>query len=76
MVNGEAIWACSLPDCYHHMPHHYERLMLGKRSICWQCGEETVIMDDRAMKMDMPICITCASGISDNELLEKIGEQK
>lgn len=52
------LWACALPDCNHHMPKHMESMLPGKYTMCWKCGE-TTIMDERTMKMDKPLCDDC-----------------
>lgn len=56
---GELLFFCALPDCPHHMPKYYENGLIGKKSICWNCDSE-FILDERAMSMDMPVCISCA----------------
>jgi hypothetical protein len=33
------MWACANSNCTHHMPSHYERMLVNKGFICWQCGE-------------------------------------
>jgi len=70
-VNNVKVWACALPTCSHHMPKHYENMVLGKMSICWGCGNE-FILDERAMLQDMPECYNCAKGITqkDNEVIK------
>lgn len=72
------VWACALPDCQHHMPNHYESLLLGKSSICWECGN-TFKLNGENMKQDKPICEGCKIGISDeidlplsNVLIERL----
>lgn len=57
---GTKIWACALPDCNHHMPNHYSKLVEGKASLCWNCGEE-MILDPTNMTQDRPICMNCAN---------------
>jgi hypothetical protein len=57
-VLGEKIWACALPLCSHHMPPHYNNLIPGKASLCWECGE-AMILDSDNMKMDKPTCVDC-----------------
>ena len=44
------VYACALPDCTHFMPH--KALVLGKKSICWQCEEEFIITSDIVGKKD------------------------
>ncbi len=52
------LWACALPDCSHHMPKHMEAMLEGKYTVCWSCGETTVL-DSRTLKTDKPICEDC-----------------
>jgi hypothetical protein len=58
-ISGSKVWACALPDCNHFMPKHMEGLVMGRRSICWKCGEETVIIDNESRKELKPICDEC-----------------
>lgn len=34
------VYACTLPDCTTYYP---SELIVGKRSICWRCGEPFII---------------------------------
>jgi hypothetical protein len=60
-TSAGALWACGLPDCNHFMPSHYARLLPGKMSICWECGEQ-LILTDLNMRRDQPICPDCTLG--------------
>jgi hypothetical protein len=71
-VNFNLVWACALPDCNHHMPKHYENMMPGKATICWDCGEITVL-DPINMKLTKPICPDCRGERSIEEYLEQKG---
>ncbi len=55
-ING--IWYCSLADCSHYMPLNIANGVLGKSSICFQCGTKFTL-DDETMKLDQPICLEC-----------------
>lgn len=55
---GNKVWACALPDCQHHMPPHYSKLVEGKMSYCWGC-DELIILNPVNMKMDKPLCESC-----------------
>lgn len=62
------VWACALPDCNHFMPKQIEAIVMGKASICWQCGDN-MLLDERAMDEDKPRCPKCRLGIEEeNEL--------
>lgn len=43
---GNYLWTCANTDCNHHMPNHYERMLLNKAFICWQCGEHGIIREE------------------------------
>lgn len=59
-LNSVRVWACALPDCSHYMPKHLERMVSGKASICWKCGNE-MILDPINMEKDKPICDDCST---------------
>lgn len=52
------IWACAFEDCNHHMPKYLEKLIRGRKSICWNC-EQPLILEGFALEMDRPICDDC-----------------
>lgn len=58
------VWRCSLPDCYHYMPPHMEEMLIGRKSICWSCGNHFPL-DEIAMKEEMPNCFSCRSGATE-----------
>lgn len=64
-VSGSKVWACALPDCNHYMPKHMENMVVGKKTYCWGCGEETILSPDN-MKMDLPLCYECSHGLPSN----------
>jgi formylmethanofuran dehydrogenase subunit E len=51
------IWKC-VDGCAHFIHEKQEFYVVGRKSICWGCGEEFV-MDEDAMKEEMPRCVTC-----------------
>lgn len=57
------VFACALSDCTHYMPSHMENMINGKKSICWECGDE-LIMDPVSMEMRLPKCANCRLGVS------------
>lgn len=64
------VYACTLADCTHFIPHHQERLVVGKKSICWECGKEMIITPDIFRKKTVkPRCFKCRG--KDNPLLGK-----
>lgn len=72
VINGDKLWACALPDCTHYQPKHIERMVIGKKSICWQC-EEQFTLNAANMLRDLPLCDDC-SGVSNIiQRLEEIG---
>jgi hypothetical protein len=75
---GEYLWTCALPTCSHHMPKHMEHTLHGKATICWGC-DEAMILDERAWKLDKPLCTDCDPTsmpveTMDPELVEKLKE--
>jgi hypothetical protein len=52
------VWACALPDCNHYMPPHMERLVNGKHSICWGCGD-VLTLNPQNMDTGKPLCNDC-----------------
>lgn len=75
-IAGDDVWACALPECSHYMPKHMEAIIPGKSTICWKCGEKTV-MDSRTMAMDKPLCVDCdpkaIGSIDDIDVLKDFG---
>ncbi len=68
-VDTEAgpLWACGLGDCNHFMPSHYAKLLPGKTSICWGCGE-LFTLDPISMERSKPMCGDCQFGELSKEL--------
>ena len=57
------VYACSLPDCTHHMPVHSERLLIGKETLCNQCMEKTIMTADIVGRhIVKPRCYNCRTG--------------
>lgn len=52
------IWYCSLADCTHYMPLNMARGVLGKRSLCFQCGQ-SFTLDETTSIINQPICLEC-----------------
>lgn len=52
---GNTIFFCSLPDCNKKLN---TALALGKRSICWRCGEP-FIMNEYSLRLAKPHCENC-----------------
>lgn len=61
LVSGVKLFACGFPDCSHHMPKHYESLLIGKASYCWKCGNR-MLLDKDNMRYDFPWCLECKFG--------------
>ncbi len=53
--SGNMIFFCALPDCNHKMN---TALALGKRSLCWRCGEP-FIMNEYSIRLAKPHCENC-----------------
>ena len=67
-------WYCALPDCTHFIPRNVpSEAMLGKASICWECGNE-MILDEDLLREDKPRCGNCSPNIAVlNEFLKEKG---
>ena len=78
---GQIVWACASGDCPHHMPPHYEQLLLNKQFVCWNCGStnsnilpehlklkpEYFLSIDDPTFVSHPICRNCALNIKIDE---------
>jgi formylmethanofuran dehydrogenase subunit E len=53
-------WHCSLPDCTHFMPGNVAENIIGKKSICWNCGKE-FILDEISLQNERPVCANCGN---------------
>src|SRR6185295_923 len=53
---ADPTWKCSIPGCTHFLP--YGHPVIGRKSICYNCGEEFII-ESQHMKFDMPECDNC-----------------
>lgn len=53
--SGNQIFFCALPDCSVKIS---TALALGKRSLCWRCGEE-FIMSEYSLRLAKPHCDKC-----------------
>ena len=62
--SGNEIFFCALPDCNQKIN---PALALGKRSICWRCGE-SFIMTEYSLRLAKPHCESCHK--SKNEKVE------
>jgi ribosomal protein S27AE len=65
--SGNTIFFCSLPDCTFKTNI---ALALGKRSLCWRCGE-SFIMSEYALRLAKPHCDQChkpKSGVSEEDV--------
>src|ERR1035437_8869214 len=53
--SGNSIFFCATPDCKQKISIP---LALGKRSICWRCGEPFV-MNEYSLRLAKPHCDAC-----------------
>lgn len=53
--SGNAVFFCTLPDCNKKIN---PALALGKRSICWRCGEP-FILTEYSLRLAKPHCDAC-----------------
>jgi hypothetical protein len=52
---GNTLYFCALPDCHFKLN---PGMALGKRSICWRCGEP-FIMTEYSLRLAKPHCANC-----------------
>jgi hypothetical protein len=52
------VYACVLPRCTHYIA---QRLAVNKETICWRCGDVTLVPRQRPGKRGIkhPICVKC-----------------
>lgn len=62
--SGNEIFFCALPDCSKKLS---TALALGKRSICWRCGNE-FIMSEYSLRLAKPHCEACHKSKKDIEI--------
>jgi len=53
--SGNQVFFCALPDCNKKFA---VALTLGKRSVCWRCGE-TFLMSEYSLRLAKPHCEAC-----------------
>jgi hypothetical protein len=54
-TEGYKIFKCSLENCTHYLPRV---LAIGAKTICWDCGEETILNKKMALTKK-PKCMNC-----------------
>ena len=65
--SGNSIFFCATPDCKQKISIP---LALGKRSICWRCGEPFV-MNEYSLRLAKPHCGACHKA-KKNDSLESL----
>jgi hypothetical protein len=66
------VYKCADPDCTYLIHHAQIYHLVGRKAICWECGDFFVLSED-SLNMDLPACDSCAvPGI--NELVKDIGK--
>lgn len=66
--SGNEIFFCALPDCNSKLSLP---LALGKRSLCWRCGEP-FIMNEYSLRLAKPHCDKCHQPKKIEEFLPSI----
>ena len=51
------IWKCAFPDCTHFV---YTGLVLGKQSVCWNCGDIFILPKIESKLISEPWCEECS----------------
>jgi hypothetical protein len=75
-VSGKHVstWRCALDGCKWFVHQGLAHVIVGKRSICWKCGEQFT-MTEESMQMDMPECEQCTLGV-DIDVLDAFLKEK
>jgi hypothetical protein len=58
LVKSGPVWKCAFPDCRFFVYFKQEYVILGRQTICWDCGN-AFPLDELAMKEEMPTCTAC-----------------
>lgn len=68
----DGLWYCFDPDCSHYVPKNIMRGPIGRRSLCWGCGD-SIVLDEINMEDIRPVCFDCkANGaIVDSPMIVK-----
>jgi len=66
--SGNQIFFCALPDCNKRIS---TSLALGKRSLCWRCGE-SFIMNEYSCRLAKPHCENCHKPKKIEEKIDEI----
>lgn len=67
------VWSCGIPECNHFMPRNMTNRVVGKASLCWNCGQQ-ITLNNENMKLDRPLCADCNPTVSVvMDLLDKFG---
>lgn len=61
---GSIIYRCVLPDCTHYLGAHH---IVGKRNICWVCGNQHIIYQDSNGVLARPHCRQCTKTKKDKD---------
>ena len=57
--NKRVEFKCAIPGCVHHI---IPELVLGRPSICWNCGDEFIITKYNIKAHAKPKCLKCQKG--------------
>src|SRR5437773_1182772 len=63
-------WYCA--DCSHYMVKNWTYKLIGRTSICWNCGKE-FNMSEANLEYDRPICFKCIAGMKSRQI-ENFGD--
>jgi len=74
MLFSKKTWKCMLPGCSYFIHTGLEFTIIGRRIVCWECGEEFTAtqeaLDEARKNSDMPNC-GCTSGrLSSSEIVD------
>ena len=59
LIKSGPVWKCALPDCTFFVYFKQEYILIGRKSVCWECGDE-FLFNTSCLNQEMPICNSCA----------------
>jgi len=65
------VFKCTLPDCPHYLPQ--ENLIIGRKSICFSCGNSFIIKTKDFAKAICENCKRSSGEVNVENILKDIG---
>lgn len=72
LIGSQKLWTCSRGEnCTHYLPKYLESRLIGKLSLCWNCGEEFTL-DELNTSIARPVCNACNGRMDIVSILENL----